>query len=83
MSVPAVRLRRAARASHRVGTTALIAVPPVHECGLCGETMHLVERQTVERIPGTAQETTRTTWEWVCSECDNFEEAEKPTPDES
>jgi uncharacterized protein with PIN domain len=53
------------------------------ECPLCGESMRLVERQTIDRVPGTSQETVRSTWEWVCPECDNFEEAEEPAPEES
>jgi uncharacterized protein with PIN domain len=52
----------------------------VHECPLCGESMRLVERQESEQIPGTSDFKTKSTWEWVCPECDNFEEAEGPAP---
>jgi hypothetical protein len=45
--------------------------------------MRLFERQTTDRVPGTSQETVRSTWEWVCPECDYFEEAEKPAPGDS
>ena len=47
------------------------------ECPLCGETMQLRERETTERVPGTTQTRTAQSREWVCPECDNFEEAEK------
>jgi hypothetical protein len=45
--------------------------------------MRLFERQTTDRVPGTSQENVRSTWEWVCPECDYFEEAEKPAPGEA
>ena len=38
-------------------------------------TMH--ESKTVTRIPGNPNATTRSTWEWVCRDCDYFEEAEE------
>lgn len=44
------------------------------ECPLCGETMRLTERQVTERVPGTPQQATTRTAEWVCPECDYFEE---------
>jgi YgiT-type zinc finger domain-containing protein len=46
------------------------------ECPLCGEAMRLVTRQLSERVPGSGQTTTREAREWVCPECDYFEEAE-------
>jgi hypothetical protein len=46
------------------------------ECPLCGERMRLETRETVTRVPGTSQEIRTTTREWVCGECDYFEEAE-------
>jgi acetone carboxylase gamma subunit len=46
------------------------------ECPLCGENMRLSERAIADTIPGAAQATVRTTREWVCPECDYFEEAE-------
>jgi C4-type Zn-finger protein len=48
------------------------------ECPLCGEFMRLVERETVSRVPGTAQEVKTLVREWVCPECDYFEEEEGP-----
>ena len=32
---------------------------------------------TVTRVPGNPSATTRTTREWVCPDCDYFEEAEE------
>ena len=46
------------------------------ECPLCGEFMRLVVRETVSRVPGTAQEVKTSVKEWVCPECDYFEESE-------
>jgi acetone carboxylase gamma subunit len=52
----------------------------VRECPLCGESMRLVERQTADRIVGTSDFKVKSAWEWVCPECDFFEEAEGPAP---
>lgn len=46
------------------------------ECPLCGENMHLETREQIERVPGTPQEVRTTAREWVCGECDYFEEVE-------
>jgi hypothetical protein len=46
------------------------------ECPLCGEIMRLTVRETRDAIPGGGQSTTRVSREWVCPECDYFEEAE-------
>ena len=48
----------------------------VKECPMCGESMRLREREIVNRVPGTTQTTTSTFREWVCPECDYFEEIE-------
>jgi hypothetical protein len=48
----------------------------VKECPMCGESMRLREREITERVPGTTQATTSTFREWVCPECDYFEEVE-------
>jgi YgiT-type zinc finger domain-containing protein len=45
------------------------------ECPLCGGSMRLRHTEIVSRIPGTSQTTKRTTTEWVCPDCDYFEEA--------
>jgi len=44
------------------------------ECPMCGEFMRLVAREVIERVPGTTQEVTRQVREWVCPECDYFED---------
>jgi len=46
------------------------------ECPLCGERMRLEKRETISRVPGSSQEVRIAYWEWVCRECDYFEEAE-------
>jgi YgiT-type zinc finger domain-containing protein len=46
------------------------------ECPMCGETMRLSEREIQEHIPGQRRLTTRKVREWICPECDYFEEAE-------
>jgi C4-type Zn-finger protein len=47
----------------------------VKDCPLCGGTMQLHERKSTTPIPGTANPTVQTSPEWVCPECDYFEEA--------
>ena len=47
------------------------------ECPMCGETMTLRERTTTDRVPGTSQTQTTTLHEWVCPDCDYFEEGEE------
>jgi transposase len=47
------------------------------ECPMCGETMRLQERETIDRVPGTTQSTVTKNREWVCPECDYFEDAEE------
>jgi hypothetical protein len=46
------------------------------ECPLCGEFMRLVIKESIERVPGTAQEVKTVAKEWICPECDYFEDAE-------
>jgi hypothetical protein len=41
---------------------------------MCGEFMRLEDRTQIDRIPGTGETTTRKMQEWVCPECDYFEE---------
>ena len=47
------------------------------ECPMCGETMRLSERERQERAPGGTKNVTRRVREWICPECDHFEEAEE------
>jgi C4-type Zn-finger protein len=46
------------------------------ECPLCGETMKVKSRELTDRVPGTGRTTTCIVREWVCPECDYWEEAE-------
>ena len=46
------------------------------ECPMCGEFMRLVTRESVSRLPGTQQEVKVPVREWVCPDCDYFEDAE-------
>ena len=46
------------------------------ECPMCGEAMQLRERQITDRVPGTTQTSTGREREWICPECDYFEEVE-------
>ena len=46
------------------------------ECPMCGETMRIREREVTDRVPGTLQAQTTRYREWVCPECDYFEEVE-------
>lgn len=49
---------------------------PAKDCPMCGEVMQLSEREVTDRVPGTLQTRTSKTTEWVCPECDYYEEAE-------
>lgn len=44
---------------------------------MCGERMRLHAREQTDRVPGTRETRTKSTREWVCPECDYFEEAEE------
>lgn len=46
------------------------------ECPLCGERMRLETRETTSRVPGSNQEVRSVVREWVCRECDYFEDAD-------
>jgi len=46
------------------------------ECPLCGATMQISEREVIDRVPGTPQTNTVHVREWVCPECDYFEDVE-------
>jgi hypothetical protein len=43
---------------------------------MCGERMRLVQRESVDHIPGNPKPAVRTTSEWTCPECEHFEDAE-------
>ena len=46
------------------------------ECPMCGEFMRLVTRQQIEHVPGRPMPLKHVVKEWVCPECDYFEEAD-------
>ena len=50
---------------------------PAKDCPLCGEAMQLQEHETVVEIPGDPKPMTKRTQEWVCPECDYFEDEEE------
>jgi transposase len=49
----------------------------VRECPMCGEFMRLREHEITDRVPGTPQTKTTKSREWVCPECDYFEDADE------
>lgn len=51
-------------------------MPETKECPLCGGDMRLRRSQDVVHVPGNPEDTTRRTAEWICPDCDYFEEAE-------
>jgi rubredoxin len=52
-------------------------MPETRECPMCGGTMKIKETRSVLQVPGNPRAITRTTNEWVCPDCDYFEEAEE------
>jgi hypothetical protein len=50
---------------------------------MCGEPMRIKEREATDRVPGQSQIVRRTIREWVCGDCDYYEEAEKPESGDS
>lgn len=54
---------------------------PLKACPLCGETMRLETRERTDRIPGAGVAKTHVVCEWVCPECDYFEEADEGETD--
>ena len=53
-----------------------LALGEMKECPLCGEKMRLSVREIRDRLPGAGQTGVRVIREWICPECDYFEEAE-------
>ena len=47
------------------------------ECPLCGAVMRLSSREHTDRLPGARESRTKVVREWICPECDYFEEAEE------
>ncbi|MGE5245525.1 MAG: YgiT-type zinc finger protein [Betaproteobacteria bacterium] len=52
-------------------------MPETKECPLCGEKMRLHRRESVVHVPGSPTTSTKSISEWVCPECDYFEEADE------
>jgi len=52
-------------------------MPEARECPMCGTSMRIREIESVVHIPGNPKATTRIAREWVCPECDYFEEADE------
>jgi len=50
--------------------------PETKECPLCGEKMRRKDMELIDYIPGTSEPKRRRVSEWVCPECENFEEIE-------
>jgi len=46
------------------------------ECPMCGEYMRRVERERVTRVPGFSEVQRMVIREWLCPQCDYFEEDE-------
>jgi hypothetical protein len=52
-------------------------MPELKECPLCGGTMQLRHRTIVTQVPGNPKPTERLEQEWVCADCDYFEDADE------
>jgi YgiT-type zinc finger domain-containing protein len=52
-------------------------MPGTKECPLCGGSMRLRLREDIVRVPGNPSATVRNVKEWLCPDCDYFEEAEE------
>jgi len=52
-------------------------MPSTRECPLCGSVMRLTDKEVVVQVPGNTNPSTTRTREWVCPDCDYFEEAEE------
>jgi hypothetical protein len=44
---------------------------------MCGGAMKIKQTHTVLQVPGNPRATSRTAAEWVCPDCDYFEEIEE------
>jgi hypothetical protein len=47
------------------------------ECPMCGGTMNIRHTESTVQVPGNPRATTRASTEWICPDCDYFEEAEE------
>jgi YgiT-type zinc finger domain-containing protein len=62
---------------HGADGTIRSSMEPSKECPLCGERMRQKKREEVTIIPGTSEVKTRKVAEWICPDCDYFEEVEE------
>ena len=46
------------------------------ECPMCGGTMQLKQTTSTPHVPGYSSNAPRKSLEWVCPDCDYFEEAD-------
>ena len=53
------------------------------DCPMCGEVMRLKVREQVDYIPGQSQTVRTEIKEWICPDCDYFEEYEESTEEPS
>ena len=53
-----------------------MSTEPTKDCPMCNEPMRLIVRERSHTIPGTRQAVKEVVHEWVCPECDYFEEPE-------
>lgn len=47
------------------------------ECPLCATTMRLHTREQTTRVPGSREARVKVVREWICPECDHFEDADE------
>ena len=65
------------RRGWRAGTVEpMIQSTMTKECPMCNELMRVRLAERVDTIPGTQQTTKREYREWICPECDYFEDVE-------
>ena len=46
------------------------------ECPMCNELMRMRQAERIDAIPGTHQTVKREYKEWICPECDYFEDVD-------
>jgi hypothetical protein len=52
-------------------------MPATKECPLCGGTMRISAHQSVVHVPGNPTATPQKSVEWICPDCDYFEDVEE------
>jgi transposase len=57
-------------------------MPTQKDCPLCGSVMHLKETQSQVHVPGNPQTSSKRVREWICPDCDYFEETDDQRDDE-